>query len=74
MFMHGGLMHLLGNMLFLWVLGDNVEDALGHKRSVVTPHAQRAFVSAECTIDVGIRYVDNDVLILDVRHKFVRTA
>ena len=30
MFLHGGFMHLLGNMLFLWVLGDNVEDALGH--------------------------------------------
>jgi membrane associated rhomboid family serine protease len=35
MFLHGGLMHLLGNMLFLWVLGDNVEDALGHRRYVV---------------------------------------
>lgn len=29
MFLHGGLMHLLGNMLFLWIFGDNVEDALG---------------------------------------------
>ena len=35
MFLHGGFMHLLGNMLFLWVLGDNVEDALGHKRFMV---------------------------------------
>jgi membrane associated rhomboid family serine protease len=35
MFLHGGLMHLVGNMLFLWVLGDNVEDALGHLRFVV---------------------------------------
>ena len=34
MFLHGGFMHLLGNMLFLWVLGDNVEDALGHGRYV----------------------------------------
>ena len=34
MFLHGGLMHLVGNMLFLWVLGDNVEDALGHARFV----------------------------------------
>ena len=34
MFMHGGWMHLLGNMLFLWVLGDNVEDATGHLRFV----------------------------------------
>ena len=30
MFMHGGIAHLLGNMLFLWIFGDNVEDALGH--------------------------------------------
>ncbi len=35
MFLHGGFMHLLGNMLFLWVLGDNVEDALGHMRFIV---------------------------------------
>ena len=34
MFLHGGFMHLAGNMLFLWVLGDNVEDAMGHKRFV----------------------------------------
>lgn len=32
MFLHGGLLHLAGNMLFLWVFGDNVEDALGHGR------------------------------------------
>ena len=32
MFMHGSLMHLLGNMLFLWIFGDNVEDDLGHLR------------------------------------------
>jgi membrane associated rhomboid family serine protease len=30
MFLHGGLLHLASNMLFLWVYGDNVEDALGH--------------------------------------------
>ncbi len=35
MFLHGGFMHLAGNMLFLWVLGDNVEDALGHRRFAV---------------------------------------
>jgi membrane associated rhomboid family serine protease len=32
MFLHGGWMHFLGNMLFLWVFGDNVEDRLGHVR------------------------------------------
>jgi membrane associated rhomboid family serine protease len=31
-FMHGGIAHLLGNMWFLWIFGDNVEDALGHLR------------------------------------------
>ncbi len=30
MFIHGGWLHILGNMLFLWVFGDNVEDAMGH--------------------------------------------
>ena len=32
MFLHGGWMHLLGNLLFLWIFGNNVEDALGHAR------------------------------------------
>lgn len=32
MFLHGGWMHLLGNLLFLWIYGDNVEDAMGHTR------------------------------------------
>ncbi len=35
MFLHGGVAHIAGNMLFLWILGDNVEDALGHKRYVM---------------------------------------
>ena len=30
MFIHGGFMHLAGNMMFLWVFGDNIEDRLGH--------------------------------------------
>ncbi len=32
MFLHGGWFHLIGNMLFLWIFGNNVEDALGHAR------------------------------------------
>src|SRR3954468_2740871 len=32
MFLHGGIAHVGGNMLFLWVFGDNVEDRLGHLR------------------------------------------
>lgn len=32
MFMHGGFMHIFGNMLFLWIFGDNIENAIGHIR------------------------------------------
>lgn len=32
MFMHGGWMHILGNMLYLWIFGDQIEDLLGHAR------------------------------------------
>jgi membrane associated rhomboid family serine protease len=32
MFLHGGWMHLLGNMMFLWIFGDNIEDSMGHVR------------------------------------------
>ena len=35
LFMHGSLMHLLGNMLFLWIFGDNVEDDLAHGRYTI---------------------------------------
>jgi len=35
MFLHGGWMHLLGNMLYLWVFGNNVEDSMGHGRFIV---------------------------------------
>jgi membrane associated rhomboid family serine protease len=35
MFVHGGFLHLGSNMLYLWVFGDNVEDAMGHERFLV---------------------------------------
>ena len=35
MFMHGGLLHILGNMLFLWIFGNNVEDSMGRVKFVV---------------------------------------
>jgi membrane associated rhomboid family serine protease len=35
MFMHGGLLHIAGNMLFLWIFGDNIEDRLGPGRFLV---------------------------------------
>lgn len=35
MFVHGGLLHLGGNMLFLWIFGDNIEDRLGHVKFIL---------------------------------------
>ena len=35
MFLHGGWMHLIGNMWFLWIFGNNVEDSMGHLRFIV---------------------------------------
>jgi membrane associated rhomboid family serine protease len=35
MFLHGGFLHLGGNMLYLWIFGNNVEDAMGHGRFIV---------------------------------------
>lgn len=35
MFLHGGPLHLIGNMLYLWIFGNNVEDAMGHVRFVL---------------------------------------
>src|SRR6187455_1786589 len=35
MFLHGGLLHVGGNMLYLWIFGDNVEDRMGHGRFLV---------------------------------------
>jgi membrane associated rhomboid family serine protease len=35
MFLHGGWLHLLGNMLYLWIFGDNVEDSFGHGKFLI---------------------------------------
>ena len=35
MFLHGGWMHLIGNMLYLWIFGNNVEDVMGHGRFII---------------------------------------
>src|SRR5678815_1748549 len=35
MFMHGGIAHIGGNMLFLWIFGDNIEDRLGHIKYLI---------------------------------------
>ena len=35
MFMHGGFMHLIGNMLYMWIFADNIEDSLGPKKFLI---------------------------------------
>ncbi len=35
MFMHGGFMHLIGNMLYMWIFADNIEDNLGHSKFLI---------------------------------------
>ncbi len=35
MFLHGGFLHLIGNMLYLWIFGNNIEDAMGHGRFIL---------------------------------------
>lgn len=60
-FLHGGFMHLAGNMLYLWVFGDNVEDAMGHARfllfylvcGVAAALAQVAFDPVNATPLIG---------------------
>lgn len=34
-FLHGGWMHLIGNMLYLWIFGNNIEDSMGHLRFII---------------------------------------
>ena len=56
LFLHGSLFHLVGNMLFLWVFGDNVEDAMGHVRFLVFFLLCGAAAGlAHAFVDAGIR-------------------
>ena len=61
MFMHGGWLHLGGNMLYLWIFGDNVEDRFGHGRFLIfyllcglaATFAQLAFSTASGVPNLG---------------------
>ncbi len=61
MFMHGGLLHIAGNMLFLWIFGNNVEDSMGRGRflvfyllgGLVALLAQTAFSPASAVPTIG---------------------
>lgn len=52
-FLHGSFLHLIGNMLFLWVFGDNVEDAMGHVRYLI--------FYLLCAIASGLAYASLDL-------------
>src|SRR5467141_1405310 len=59
MFMHGGWFHLIGNMLFLWVFGNNIEDATGHGKFLIfyllcgiAAAATQTFVSPHSVVPV----------------------
>lgn len=52
MFMHGGIMHIFGNMLFLWIFGDNLENLLGHIRYAVF-YILCGFAAAVAQIAIG---------------------
>ena len=51
MFLHGGLMHVGGNMLYLWIFGDNVEDRMGHGRFIAVLPAVRRGRRAGADLD-----------------------
>jgi membrane associated rhomboid family serine protease len=61
MFLHGGILHIAGNMLYLWIFGNNVEDALGHFRfaafyllsGIVAALAQTSFDPASSIPMIG---------------------
>jgi rhomboid family protein len=59
MFLHGGLLHLAGNMLFLWIFGNNVEDVLGRTRFIVFYLAAGAIAAAA---QVGVALATGDLL------------
>jgi membrane associated rhomboid family serine protease len=54
MFLHGGLLHLGGNMLYLWIFGNNVEDAMGHLRYLLF------YLLCGIAAALGMAYIDPD--------------
>ena len=63
MFIHGGPVHLIGNMLYLYIFGDNVEDAFGHKRYFLFYLVSGIIATL---IDVGASLISNDLSSLNI--------
>lgn len=60
MFMHGGLAHLIGNMLYLWICGDNLEDRLGHFRYLIF-YLLCGIIAGLCHV-LSTLFLDRDLL------------
>ena len=60
MFMHGGFLHIGGNMLYLWIFGDNIEDSMGHVRyAVFYLLCGTAAALTQAYVDPGLRGADD---------------
>ena len=57
MFLHGGWMHLIGNMLYLWIFGNNIEDVMGHGKFIVF------YVTCGCLAALSHAVIDPDSVI-----------
>src|SRR5215204_2934736 len=64
MFMHGGLAHIGGNMLFLWIFGDNIEDRLEHVRYVIFYLLCGVIASLAHVFTTGVFATDPDMLLV----------
>src|SRR6476660_10358564 len=64
MFMHGGIAHIAGNMLFLWIFGDNVEDRLGHLKSLIFYLLCGIIASLAHVFTTGVFAADPDSLLV----------
>ena len=57
MFLHAGIAHIAGNMLFLWIFGDNIEDFFGHSATWYSIWcAESALASCMCCLTYILRY------------------
>jgi membrane associated rhomboid family serine protease len=65
MFMHGSLMHLGGNMLYLWVFGDNLENRMGHAKYLLF-YLLTGLIASLCHVFVA-SFLGNDLLIPSLR-------
>ncbi len=64
MFMHGGFAHIAGNMLFLWIFGDNIEDRLGHVKYLIYYLVCGVIASLAHVFTTGVFATDPDSLLV----------